>query len=232
MEPLPRKLFFAIKNPASSAGRIRRSCGPYCWPLRRTCSMLDFFLPGVCIQTHLLVRRRKPVRLRSAHLFRPVFASGKYSKFRNFVKYLWFIFSAYFCGFHLLLWIFTRTKNSGRVGSSLAFVVLEKFHLTQAPFCFFACLVWATEVFAFLLGDHFVAVFYFLDHALPCCANSHPPPRRVNTMPAVELLVSGDFLRDFLTRQGVAHGRRPNKIATAELHCLQAGPTAWAAPRL
>src|SRR3984885_281914 len=56
--------------------------------LGRTCSMLDFFLPGVCIQTHLWIRRRKPVRLRSAHLCRRVFASGKYSKFRNFVKYL------------------------------------------------------------------------------------------------------------------------------------------------
>jgi hypothetical protein len=50
-----------------------------------------------------------------------------------------------------------RANNSGWVGALLAFVVLEEFHLAQALFGFFARLVRATEIFAFLLRDHLVA---------------------------------------------------------------------------
>src|ERR1700684_2787824 len=99
-----------------------------------------------------------------------------------------------------------RANNSGWVGALLAFVVLEEFHLAQALFGFFARLVRATEIFALLLRDHFVAVLYFFDHALPpSCANFPPPHSGVNTMPAVELLASGGFLRYVLTRRGVTH---------------------------
>src|ERR1700685_1229001 len=92
-------------------------------------------------------------------------------------------------------------KNSGWAGS-LALVVLEECDLAQAFFGFFARLVRAAEVFAFLLRDHFVAGFYFFDHMLPSCANFLRPHRRVNTLPAVELLASGGFLRYVLKRQG------------------------------
>src|SRR5580658_1836563 len=53
LEPKPRE----IKNPASSAGRLRPSRRllneP---PTGQTCSMLEFVLPGVSIQLHLLGR--------------------------------------------------------------------------------------------------------------------------------------------------------------------------------
>src|SRR3984885_8816619 len=80
--------------------------------------------------------------------------------------------------FGILLWISPASvdiqahKNSAGLDRSLlALVVLEKFHLAQALFGFCARLVRAAKVFAFLLRDHFVAVFYFLDHMLPSCAN-------------------------------------------------------------
>jgi hypothetical protein len=48
-----------IKNPASSAGRVRPFPGPLSpRPLGRICSMLDCFLPGVRNQPHLWMRRR------------------------------------------------------------------------------------------------------------------------------------------------------------------------------
>ena len=56
LEPKPRK----IKNPASSAGLIRPLLQPLqsTRPLERMCSKLDFFLPGVRVQPHLLMRRQ------------------------------------------------------------------------------------------------------------------------------------------------------------------------------
>ena len=82
----------------------------------------------------------------------------------------------------------------------LALVVLEKLHLAQTLFGFCARLVGATEVFAFLLRNDFVAVFDFFDHRLPSSANFARPHSSVNTTPAVELLASGGFLRYVLNR--------------------------------
>src|ERR1700729_1815133 len=84
----------------------------------------------------------------------------------------------------------------------LALVVLEKLHLAQTLFGFCARLVGATEVFAFLLRNDFVAVFDFFDHRLPSSANFARPHSSVNTAPAVELLASGGFLRYVLNRHG------------------------------
>jgi hypothetical protein len=110
----------------------------------------------------------------------------------------------FFCGFHLLLWIFERVNNSGSVASSLAFVVFEEFHLPQALFGFFSRLVRAAEIFAFLLGNHFVPAFYFFDHVLPSRANFRAQQSAVNTTPAVDLLASGGFLRYVLHDHGGA----------------------------
>src|ERR1700689_1198571 len=113
----------------------------------------------------------------------------------------------YFLG--ILLWISPASVDipahrriRAGLGLLLALVVLEEFHLAQALFGFCARLVRATEVFAFLLRDHFVAVFYFLDHMLPSCANFAPPHSGVNTLPAVELLARRGFLRYVLNRNG------------------------------
>jgi hypothetical protein len=102
----------------------------------------------------------------------------------------------HYCGY------FTRAKNSRRVRSLLALVVFEEFHLAQALLGLFARLVRAAQIFALLLGNHFIAGFYFFDHALPSCASFPLPNSGVNTMPAVALLASGGFLRYVLTRQG------------------------------
>jgi len=56
LEPTSRE----IKNPASSAGLIRPLLQPLepTQPSGRMCSMLDFFLPGVRNQPHLMMRRQ------------------------------------------------------------------------------------------------------------------------------------------------------------------------------
>jgi hypothetical protein len=59
LEPKPRKNLNKIKNPATSAGRIR----PSLWALfpralGRMCSQLVFFLPGVRNQPHLWMSRQ------------------------------------------------------------------------------------------------------------------------------------------------------------------------------
>jgi hypothetical protein len=50
--------------------------------------MLELFLPGVCNQTHLWMRRQKPVSQRANPLCRLAPTSGEYSNFPGFVKYL------------------------------------------------------------------------------------------------------------------------------------------------
>jgi hypothetical protein len=64
-------------------------------------------------------------------------------------------------------------------------IVLEEFNLAKALLCFFARLVWTTEILAALLGNHFVAPFYFFDHSLPSFDDSAPGTAGVNTVAAV-----------------------------------------------
>src|SRR5271163_1253341 len=111
--------------------------------------------------------------------------------------------------YSVLLWISPVTVDIPDARSMLAglarflaFVVFEEFHLAQALLRLFARLVRPAEIFALLFGNHFVAAFYSFDHALPSCANFPPPHNTVNTMPTVDLLASGSFLRYVLSRRG------------------------------
>src|SRR5579863_3846057 len=56
--PIPRKNLVQIKNPATSAGRIRPLLEAFYAPLERMCSKLDFFLPGIRNQPHLWMSRQ------------------------------------------------------------------------------------------------------------------------------------------------------------------------------
>jgi hypothetical protein len=80
----------------------------------------------------------------------------------------------YFCG--VLLWISQRSEeiaslaeisNKRWVLGHQLFIVLEELDLTETLFRFFASLVRAAEILAFLFGDHLIAAFYFLDHSTP-----------------------------------------------------------------
>ena len=83
-------------------------------------------------------------------------------------------------------------KSAGRPVRLL--VVFEELDLTQALFRFFTRLIWAAKVLPFFLRHYFVSAFYFLDHALPSCADSAPTRAEVNTLAAVCLLAKWAFL--------------------------------------
>lgn len=94
-----------IKNPASSAGRIRLSFGPL-FPrgLRRMNSKLNCGLSGARNQSHLCFQKAR-LGIRTALTMRRAPPTSKeYSKSPDFVKCPRIIFFTAFCGFQFVLW--------------------------------------------------------------------------------------------------------------------------------
>src|SRR5579863_8451861 len=113
--PIPRKNLVQIKNPATSAGRIRPLLEAFYAPLERMCSKLDFFLPGIRNQPHLWMSRqaRSVSRLSPESGLHQLQASISKSKFPS--SCIHDSFGSFF-GVHL--WISALIVEIGQTGEA------------------------------------------------------------------------------------------------------------------
>ena len=132
--------------------------------------MLEFVLPGVSNQLHLLGRPgpsgESPTNVGATDIRRV------YQLF-NFVKYSpdyflkgFFVDFTHNCG-NIKAWAMRRFFRHRRdCGTGLSFIMFEELNLTQPLGGFFTCFIRPAEIFA-LFRRNFVSAFRFLDHDSP-----------------------------------------------------------------